>query len=437
MNFGNINSKAPTFLLIFMLSCATADAAEKLIKQDLVGPRQINNSFFGMHIRWGASTTRWPYTPVYSWRVITEETAWEGLEPRKGEWHFDKLDQAVAQAEMHGTEVLLTLGYPAPWAALDPELARKNMGAAQSPRNMADWENYVRTVAMRYKGRIKYYELMNEPLFSEIDNNNILDKRYFPVAQMVEMARIAKSVIGQADPDARIVSMSPSGNVFGIKRIDAFLGAGGGKYIDVMGFHYYTETAEDIPVLVAETRKVMKRHGLGDMPLWNTEAGFYILDPNTPYRKLTAEESPAYDMIQGSAMVARSLILGAAAGLDRNYYYSWDIPSMSLTSNKGEAINDAGLAYITTVRWLRMATIEGCQSEDKRLWKCNLTRAGRKAQILWNTSGEVNVKLPQEWHAVGYENIKGLYVDLAGAKTLTVGQSPVLIRSEKLVWSSN
>lgn len=426
----------PTFLMIFVLFFSVSGGAEKLIAQDLAGPRQINSDFFGMHIRWGALTTPWPFNPVYSWRVITEETAWEGLEPRKGEWHFEKLDQAIAKAEMHGTEVLLTLGYPPPWAALDPEMAIKNMGAAQCPRDMADWENYVRTVVFRYKGRIKYYELMNEPLFTEIDSG-VMDKRYFPVVKMVEMARIAKNEIGQVDSNAKIVSMSPSGNIFGIKRIEAFLKAGGGKYIDVVGFHYYTDTAEDIPYLVAETRKVMLRHGLEKMPLWNTESGFYIFDPKTPSRKLAPGESPAYNMDQGAAMVSRSLILGAASGLDRNYYYSWDIPEMSLTSNKGATINDAGLAYTTTVRWLRMATLEGCQSENNQLWTCTLSRGDRKARILWNTSGETHVKLPEAWHAVGYENTKGIYVDLAAAKTLNVGVSPVLLRSEKLAWSAN
>ncbi len=426
----------PTFLMIFVLSYSVSVGAEKLVAPNLVGPTKINNSFFGMHIRWGASTTPWPYTPVYSWRVITEETAWEGLEPRRGEWHFEKLDQAISQAEMHGTEVLLTLGYPPPWAALDPEMAVKNMGAAQCPKDMADWKNYIRAVANRYKGRIKFYELMNEPLFTETDNG-VLDKRYFPVAKMVEMARIAKEEIGQVDSGAKIVSMSPTGGTNGNKRIDAFLTAGGGKYIDVVGFHYYADTAEDIPSLVAETRKVMRRHGFESMPLWNTESGFLIADPKTPSRKLAPEESPAYDMRQGAAMVSRSLILGAAAGLDRNYYYSWDIPTMSLTSNKGETINDSGLAYITTVRWLRMATLEGCQSANNRLWMCTLSRADKHARIFWNTLGEAEVTLPKEWHAVGYENIKGLYVDLAAANALKVDASPVLVRSERLAWSAN
>lgn len=402
----------------------------------VITPRTIPSQYFGMHIRWGASTTPWPYIPIYSWRVITDETVWEGLEPHKGEWHFEQLDQAVSRAETHGTEVLLTLGYPPPWAAIDPELARTNTGVAQSPRELVDWENYLRKVVMRYKGRIKYYELMNEPLFTETDNRSE-DKRYFPVAKMVEMARVAKSVIGEVDSSAKIVSMSPTGGNAGIKRLDAFLRAGGGQYIDVVGFHYYVNIAEEIPLLVEETRNVMKHYGLEKMPLWNTEYGFYIDDPETPSRSFAPSGAPKYDLVQGGAMVSRSLILGAASGLDRNYYYSWDIPTMSLTSNKGEAINDAGSFYLTTVRWLRNATLEGCQSEDRRLWKCTLSRGDRKARILWNTSGEIDVNLPKEWHVVGYENTKGVYVDIAHAKTLSIGHSPVLIRSEKLAWSSN
>ena len=426
----------PPFLLFLVMTSSTLFGSEIINAQSLGITRKVNNSYFGMHIRWGASTTPWPYTPVYSWRVITEETAWEGLEPRKGEWHFEKLDQAISKAEMHGAEVLLTLGYPAPWAATDPEMARKNMGDAQCPRDMEDWRNYIQTLVRRYKGRIKFYELMNEPLFTETDGNSS-HKRYFPVARMIEMASVAKNEIMKIDQVAKIVSMSPDGEINGIKRIDAFLKAGGGKFIDIVGFHYYARTAEDIPSLVAETRKVMQRYGLENMPLWNTESGFFIFDPQTPARKLTPQESPAYDMVQGSAMVSRALILGAAAGLDRFYYYSWDIPTMSLTSNRGAAVNDAGLAYITTVRWLRGATIEGCQSDDSKLWKCTLIRPGRKAILLWNTTGTISTKLPNEWNAIGYENLKGIYNALTNKQELNVGISPVLVRSERLLWSSN
>jgi GH35 family endo-1,4-beta-xylanase len=418
-------------VFISMLSACIHEAAASATTSKI-----ISSQYFGMHIRWGTSTTKWPYIPIYSWRVITDETVWEGLEPRKGEWHFEQLDEAVLKAETHGAEVLLTLGYPPPWAALNPELARRNKGVAQSPQDLADWESYLRKVTMRYKGRIKYYELMNEPLFTETDSTS-QDKRYFPVAKMVEMARSAKIIIGQIDSSAKIVSMSPTGGNEGINRLEAFLNAGGGQYIDVVGFHYYVNVAEEIPALVAKTRSVMKRYGLEKIQLWNTEFGFYIDDPQTPSRSFAPEGAMKYSLAEGAAMVSRSIILGVASGLDRNYYYSWDIPTMSLTSNKGELINDAGIAYMTAMRWLRLAALEGCQETNNQLWVCTLSRDGRKARILWNTSsGEAKLNLPDEWHVIGYENIRGIFVDIASDKTINVSGSPVLIRSEKQAWSA-
>ncbi len=426
----------PPFLMFLLLSCSTLAGAEINSAAVLTSPKQINNSYFGMHIRWGASTTPWPNTPVYSWRVISEETVWSGLEPRKGEWHFEKLDQAIAKAEKHGTEVMLTLGFPAPWAADDTTLAKNNINASQSPRDMADWENYIRKVAIRYKGRIKYYELMNEPFFDEIPS---FRKRpgHFPVSKMVEMARVARSAIAQSDPSAKIVSMSLVGESQIDQGIDEFLKAGGGQYVDIIGVHYYTKAAENIPALIAGTRSVLNRYGFEKLPIWNTETGFWIHDPKTKTDFKPPSWDASFELHDGAAMLSRALILGAAGGLERFYYYSWDIPNMALTENRGGTVNEAGVAYVTTERWLQGATLEWCHSVNNQLWACTLSRSGRKARILWNTSGQINVKLSDEWHAVGYENLTGLYVDLAAAKTLNVGISPVLVQSEKLPWATN
>ena len=426
----------PTLLMFILLSSSTLPAAEINSVVQLARTKQINNSYFGMHIRWGASTTPWPNTPVYSWRIITEETAWSGLEPSKGEWHLEKLDQAVAQAEKHGTEVMLTLGFPAPWAADDPTLAKENIYASQSPRDMADWNNYIRKVATRYKGRIKYYELMNEPFFDEIPS---FRERagHFPVSKMVEMARVARSALAQTDPSARIVSMSLVGETQIDQGIDEFLKAGGGQYVDVIGVHYYTKAAENIPALIAGTRSVLRRYGLEKLPVWNTETGFWIHDPKTKSDFKPPSWDASFELHDGAAMLSRALILGAAGGLERFYYYSWDIPNMALTENKGVKVNEAGVAYVTTVRWLQGATLEWCNSVKNQLWTCTLSRSGRKARILWNSSGEINIKLPDEWHALGYENLTGHYVDLAATRIINVGISPVLVRSEKQIWSSN
>ena len=408
--------------------------AETVVR-DPLGPRPIAESYFSLNVRWGATTPYWPPVRFHSWRVITGETSWYSLEPVKGMWQFLALDRAVDRAENKQVEVLYTLGYPAKWAT-DPKLVSVwNPGIALPPSDMADWEEYVRRVAERYKGRIKYYELMNEPHFSEVDRP--YSKVDFPVATMVEMARIASRVIKQIDPEAKLVSMSPSGRLNGVRRVDAFLKAGGGQYIDAVSFHFYSESPEHIPELVSALRKVLASNGQSRLDIWNTESGFYIAGPDKPHGVGGIPKNETlYTPEQGGAMVARALTLGAAAGLRRFYWYSWDIPSMALTEGKGKVIAPAGNAYIKTGRWLRGATINECRTADDKLWICTLNRGTRQAHLVWNTSGARNWMAPAQWRARQYETLLSGMANVDQSGRIRVDETPLLIVSDDLAWGT-
>lgn len=408
-------------------------AIADMVFSDLSGPLTIPEEYFGMHVRWGATTHYWPKARFHSWRIITTETTWHSLEQQKGVWHFGALDKAVATAEARGVEALYTLGYAPQWA-IDPKFTDIwNPGLALPPQDLRDWETYVQAVVKRYKGRIKYYELMNEPHFTEVDGR--YSKRDFPVAAMVEMARIASRILKQHDPEARLVSMSPSGAYNGIRRVNAFLEAGGGNYIDIVGFHFYEQTPEAIPKLVDALRKVLSNNGLAHLPIWNTESGFHIAAPGISPGKIPASET-LYSQTQGGAMVSRSLILGAAAGLRRFYWYSWDIPSMALTDGKGRTITPAGHAYIKTERWLRGATISECRTADGKLWICTLNRGVRQARLVWNTTGTRDWVVPAKWRAQQYETLLGNEVDVAQNRRIQLDEAPLLIVSDSQSWGT-
>lgn len=418
------------------LSLSHHASAEKLVR-DPSGPQPVPETYFNMHVRWGATALYWPAARFHSWRVITSETHWYNLEPERGVWKFDALDQAITRAEDKSVEVLFTLGYPARWAA-DTGLMREwNPGHALPPRDMADWEAYLRKVVGRYKGRIKYYELMNEPHFTEVDGR-WRSTRDFPVARMVAMARIAQRVIRQIDPQARLVSMSPSGGLNGVRRVEAFLKAGGGEYVDVLGFHFYGPRAEEIPEMVTALRKAMSASGKPHLPIWNTESGFYIDGPDKPHGKGgRPEHQPLYTPELGAAMVSRALTLGAAAGLSRFYWYSWDIPTMALAYGRGKNINAAGRAYIKTEQWLRGATIGECSTADDRLWICALNRGSRRAHLVWDTAGTREWVVPEQWRARQYETLLGDVATMVNTRRIPVGPSPVLIVSDDAPWGES
>lgn len=401
------------------------------------GPRYIDESYFGMHVRWGATTQDWPNARFRSWRVITGETTWHGMEKEKGVWQFDALDRAVVVAKTHDVEVLYTLGYPPKRSVAARYQDVWNPGIALPPEDMQEWEDYVRRVVERYKGRIKYYELMNEPHFSEVDKPR--SKVDFPVAIMVEMARIASRVIKESDPQAKLVSMSPSGGQTGVRRVDAFLKAGGGKYIDIVGFHFYTGRLgpERIPDFVSALRGSMSSNGYAHLPIWNTESGFFIDGKDNPFagRKLPDSEI-LHSAEQGVALVARALTLGAASGLGRFYWYSWDIPGIALSDGRGKTVAPAGYAYAKTERWLRGASIKECRTTDNQLWICPLSRGNRQARLVWNTSGAREWTVPEKWGARQYETLLGGTSDIDSEQHIQLGEAPILIVSDDQAWGT-
>jgi hypothetical protein len=120
--------------------------------------------FFGLHFHHLASTTSWPALPFGSGHTLAAYTDWANLEPQKGQWNFATLDAYVGLAEKNNVSVLIPLVFTPRWASARPgEPSAYSPGNAAEPRDIADWRNYVRVVAVRYKNRVHCYEIWNEP----------------------------------------------------------------------------------------------------------------------------------------------------------------------------------------------------------------------------------------------------------------------------------
>ena len=421
--------------------------------QELIPPqRPIERPFFGLHMHHlvvphqTGNLSQWPYFQFGSWRLWGAYVAWRDLEPERGQWKFDVLDRYVALAQEHGVDLLLTFGYTPKWASARPNeiCAFGTTGCAAEPLDIADWENYVSTVAKRYKGRIKYYEIWNEPAF--LENETALRTRGLPVfysgtvKKLVEMGNSTYRIIKQIDPDAKVVSPSI---VSTVDRLSTYFAAGGYNALDIVGYHFYTDQPEKILSTVIAVKKLMAQYGIVDKPLWNTEMGFFFERPGLQIlpSKPKGSFEDVLSMDTGAAYVVRSLVLAAAAGIDRFYWYDWDserppaeLP-MGLASKEGTVADQAGTAYATAIRWLIGATIEVCRSPNGKLWVCTLKRRTRTAWLVWSVDGPVAVTIPI--------NISPLYTESLGntrslkiqdINDLKIGASPVLLKSDPLLW---
>ena len=72
--------------------------------------------------------------------------SWSSVERRPGQWTFDRLDRTVEWAEEAGVNLLPILDYDVDWAR-------------PAHKHLDKWTEYVRRVVIRYKDRIRYWEV--------------------------------------------------------------------------------------------------------------------------------------------------------------------------------------------------------------------------------------------------------------------------------------
>jgi len=419
-----------TLLACLVLTGASGRSTPSLAPT-AAGP--IPAEYLGLHVHnlvvpfsrppWQGRLTPWPEVPFGSWRLWDARAQWLNLEPQRGRWDFTTLDRYVALAAQRQIEIVLPLGLTPAWASSRPdEKAAYGFGMAAPARDMEDWRNYVRTVAERYKGRIRVFELWNEVNY----------KQFYSGTQdeLVELARVAYQAVKAVDPANTFVAPAVVGAGGHLDWLDAYLARGGKDYADVVAYHFYVPKGrpEDMLPLIARVRQIMARHGLADRPLWNTETGWAIGNSaQTPSFGAVGADWRRLDGDLAGAYVVRAYLLGAAAGLGRFHWYAWDNPDMGLIDPGDQSLKPAARGFAAAGRLLVGSTLQDCR-EDAGTWACRLTGAdGRALLVLWRTADDTaRFAVPPEWAvATAVRVLDGVAVATAG--TLEIGPQPVVL----------
>lgn len=384
----------------------------------------IPRTLFGLHIHHtvsGAPTpTPWPSIPFGTWRLWDAYVTWFNLEPEKGKWDFAHLDAYVTMAEQHGVSVLLPLAMSPTWASSDTEGPLQ--GHPAPPKSMAEWQNYVRTVATRYKGRIHYYEIWNEP--------NVKGFYIGSIPEMVRLVRVASATLKQVDPSSVVVSPAATGPG-GVPWLEGFLKAGGGKYVDVIGYHFYVSPRppEAMVPLIEKVQQVMAQNDVGNKPLWDTETGWFIQD-SAGSVKSPNPSWPVLSLEQASGYVVRAYILAWASGVSRLYWYSWDNWKEGLVEPDGKTLKAPGVAYEQVEQWLVGAKMSACGSSSAGIWVCRISRPGNYlARIVWRPDHKGNFLIPADWNVKEVRELNGASYVPPRNRVVSIGPSPILLVS--------
>jgi hypothetical protein len=196
---------------------------------------------------------------------------WTIIEPKKGSYNFAEADRVINFADKNGISILAKIAYTASWA-------NKNKGKNYPATNIADWKYYVQTIVKRYKNRVKYWAIWNEPnlrKFFALGKDKYVQQVLLPAAQAIRSTDPSAFIVG---PELSHKTETGSEWYFWMKYI---LDNAGG-YFDIIshhiyednGVHFLFELLEDGDKLIPAVKTIVQESGQGDKPFWITETGW-------------------------------------------------------------------------------------------------------------------------------------------------------------------
>ena len=411
----------------------------------------VSSVVTGLHINYMGASLRWPNIPdvnppkgVKAIRLWDSHgSLWRNVQPSYNSWDFRYIDKYVRIAQGYGSDIVLTLGFPPSWASSRPnEDSIHGLGAAAMPTSLDEWNAYVRKVVTRYKGKIQFYEIWNEPAFSDIESTvDDSGKAGFfsgSSAEMVKLASQAKQIIDEIDPAAQVLSPPMTGHYQGLKRLDAYLKSGGASSFDILSFHFYLADSIDpldLPKLVSGVRDVGKKYGY-EGPIWNSETGLIIQSPGkkvAPFYGGNGMLSYVLPDLEAARAMTQFLLLSYGCGVERVYWLSWDNGSMGLSYKNRSGIrfpNKAGVAFKFLTNALNQGAFEQCSINSRGIVMCPMTSEYLGSGV-WVWSKEEKTiysygQLPVEFD-YGH-NIYGLKLSQASLLNGVIGQDPVFLK---------
>jgi len=258
------------------------------------------------------------------YRWLRQEFPWEDIEihdkgdfedrrhePYRSAW--EKYDQIVAAAEANGMELIVRLSNPPGWTRTQGE-GENNVDTFAPPDNVQDFADFVSAVVSRYKGRIKYYQLWNEPnIYPEWGSDAIDPESY------VELLKAGADAARAADPNVVIIAGAlastinlqpddpPPGNSLNdLIFLQRMYDAGAAPYFDIMamqGYGLYSGPTDDRmhPRVINISRHkfvrdLMVKNGDVHKPIWIAEMNWNAApeDVEPRYGRVTLEQQARY-----------------------------------------------------------------------------------------------------------------------------------------------
>ena len=201
------------------------------------------------------------------------QSGWAKCETTPGVYDFDWLDHVVTQLLETGIRPWMCVCFGNP-LYYGKDIWVRSCPLELSPEITAAWERYLEKLSARYKGQVDHFEIWNEPDLTWREAQ--IDGKYL----YAEFFKRSSQALRRGNPDAFIIGGSMACGLRNTTRYggfalaDLFFGSGIKEHIDAYSYHSYDVFPELVQTPEEEAfRRVLKRHGLEDLPRWQGEGG--------------------------------------------------------------------------------------------------------------------------------------------------------------------
>jgi outer membrane protein assembly factor BamB len=302
---------------------------------------------------------------------------WSGIERKPGEFDFASLIERVDGYLKKGVTLLPILDYAPAW---DPNTAPNDA------QTLDLWARYVERTLSTFKGKIRYWQVWNEPNLS-----GFWKPEPDPLAY-TELLRRTYFAAKKVDPGIQIIGVNCSD--IDLEFAERVFRYGGLKYCDILAFQPYRNPPEMGHFEeMAALRALMERYG-ADKPIWFTEMGgdtkhFPFKDAKDYFADRPCRRQCAF--------LVRYMTISMASGIDKVFWFAQAAEGSGLENVPDHRKRPVFNAYqyliktIDSFQSIRELAPHGANGVYAYLLRC----PEKDVAIAWSVHGPQRVHLPQ------------------------------------------
>lgn len=345
---------------------------------------------------------------------------WGMCENPQGTFDFTEYDRqynAVAGTFTGGTgmrimPILLRYyySYEQTWAG--PVTSSSN-GIQEYPYTamIPEWGLFCGKVAQHYAGRVKAYEIWNEPTMGNGPYGDQTPQQYR------DLLNAASPLIRQYDPNAKIVGFAGVPTYF----MQSVLALGMASQMDVVSEHTYGQVMQPesgYPTQVAAVRSIMNSGGAASKPIWDTEQG--VVGDDDGYSVPSNSEADV------AALLTRNIVTAASLGESKFFWFSAQCsPTYGYAVFFENYIPRPRLAALNAcASFLEGATYQKSYNPSTTTY-AHLFKGTTAACVVWNTATALSLSLPIDASKLQAFDTMGNSISVSGSLTKAAVQIPV------------